>query len=80
MFWNMPYEDRLEAERVWKKTVDVIKKGNMTALPKISESTVAHVRPHGRSRLDTLPLPNGGEFTKQCFWLNSQYIKNQISL
>lgn len=78
MFWNMPYEDRMEAERVWNKTVDVIKSGNMEDLPKTTYSKVAHVRPHGRNKMDTLPLPGGGEFTKQCFWLNQQYIKMQV--
>lgn len=78
MFWNMPYKDRLEAQRVWQLTVDVIKSGQMTELPKASQSSVAHVRPHGRDKKDTLPLPNGGTFTKQCFWLNQLYIASQI--
>lgn len=79
MFWNMPYVDRVEAERVWRKAVNVINEGDMSKLPKSSESSVAHVRPHGRNKRDTLPLPNGGAFTKQCFWLNSQYIKKQVN-
>lgn len=78
MFWNMPYKDRLEAQKVWQRTVDVIKTGRMRELPKSSESAVAHVRPHGRNKADTLPLPNGDSFTKQCFWLNQLYIASQI--
>lgn len=78
MFWNMPYGDRLEAERVWARTVEVINSGEMERLPKSSQSTVAHVRPHGRNKVDTLPLPGGGMFTKQCFWLNQRYIAEQI--
>jgi DNA mismatch repair protein MutH len=78
MFWNMPYQDRLEAQGVWQLTVDVIKSGQMNELPKTSQSSVAHVRPHGRNKEDTLPLPNGGTFTKQCFWLNQLYIASQI--
>jgi len=79
MFWNMPYEDRLEAERVWKKAARAIQSGEMNQLPKIKDSSVAHVRPHGRNKADVLPLPNGGSFTKQCFWLNQRYIKEQIN-
>ena len=80
MFWNMSYSDRQEAESVWQKTVDVINSGDMKKLPKSSDSDVAHVRPHAKNKADTLPLPNGGSFTKQCFWLNQQYIKRQINL
>ncbi len=79
MFWNMPYADRQEAKRVWERTVSLIKNGNVSKLPKIKDSDVAHVRPHGKNKDDTLPLPNGEKFTKQCFWLNPQYIKTQIN-
>lgn len=72
-YWNMPYADRLEAERVWKETkrrvaVDV------GALPRVGESPVAHVRPKGRDGNDKIPTPQGGMFLRQCFWLNSSYI------
>lgn len=78
MFWNMPYSDRLEAEKVWQRAVRVINTGNMESLPKSSESAVAHVRPHARNKADTLPLPGGGSFTKQCFWLNQTYIAQVV--
>lgn len=78
MFWNMPYIDRLEAQKVWQRTVEVIQSGSMSELPKSSQSHVAHVRPHGKNKADTLPLPNGESFTKQCFWLNQRYIADQI--
>lgn len=79
MFWNMPYTDRLEAQRVWQRAVEVIKIGSMDELPKSSQSHVAHVRPHGKNKADTLPLPNGEFFTKQCFWLNQKYVANQVN-
>lgn len=79
MFWNMTYDDRLEAKRVWERTVDVIMRGDMSMLPKSSQSRVAHVRPHGKNKLDVKLLPNGNTFTKQCFWLNKQYLKEQIT-
>lgn len=76
--WNMPYEDRQEAMRVWeetKKRVGV----DATDLPKISESPVAHVRPKGRDANDKIPTPQGGMHTKQCFWLNANYIDVVVS-
>lgn len=88
-FWNMPPDDLDEVGRVWKRTVDTIRRGvvltktpngTQNNLPKQSESRVAHVRPHGRDANDTLPLPDGREMTKQCFWLNRSYIAEQIGL
>lgn len=62
-------------------------------LPKEVESRVAHVRPHaqrsfyvfedgttyGNGNLsDTSELPDGRRMTKQCFWLNRNYVKSII--
>lgn len=88
LFWNMPYNDlEIEARKVWQQTIDVIKEGIKTKtvgtktynnLPSAAENQVLHVRPHGRDKSDTYPLPQGGEFTKQSFWLNNSYILTQI--
>ena len=54
--------------------------------PKKTESHVAHVRPHGKDATDTYPLPinelttNENAYTKQCFWLNHDYIAKEIYL
>lgn len=90
-FWNIPYEDLNEVERVYRKTVEVIKDGveikekltksgirHKNNLPSKSESYVCHVRPHGRDANDTYELPDGRRLTKQCFWLNNTYILEQI--
>ena len=88
MFWNIPIEDLAEVRKVWQNTVEIINQGvklTSTArgmssnLPKQSESRVAHVRPHGKNANDKLPLPDGRMMTKQCFWLNSGYLKGQIT-
>ncbi|WP_197032335.1 Sau3AI family type II restriction endonuclease [Bacillus sp. UNC41MFS5] len=90
MFWNIPYHDlETEVKMVWEKTISIIKSGvkvvkksgirEFNNLPSGTENRVAHVRPHGRDKTDTYPLPTGGEFTKQSFWLNNSYIKEQIS-
>ena len=86
-FWNMPNKDLKQVKKVWKKTIDVIKTGIETYekngkkynnLPNPSDNKVCHVRPHGRNAQDTYPLPDGSEYTKQCFWLNNTYIYDQI--
>ena len=86
-FWNIPISDLEEVGRVWKRTVDTIRRGVVlreTArgvsndLPKQSESRVAHVRPHAQDGQDRAKLPDGRMMTKQCFWLNNTYIAEQI--
>ena len=54
-FWNIPEDDLEEVHRVWERTVRTIRdgvhliptaNGVYNVLPKRSESSVAHVRPH----------------------------------
>lgn len=87
MFWNIPNDDLEEVRLVWERTVNTIRQGVILIetprgisndLPKQSDSPVAHVRPHGKDASDKLPLPDGRMMTKQCFWLNSSYIAEQI--
>ncbi len=87
LFWNMPEKDLDQVKAVWQRTKDIVikgvtlkqKNGRMSNdLPKKSENSVAHVRPHARNASDKIFLPNGEEMTKQCFWLNNTYIRSQI--
>ena len=82
-FWNMPPSEIEEVEKVWTKTARIIREGVKFVtvngrignnLPKSSENPVAHVRPHARDSSDTDELPDGRTMTKQCFWLNRQYV------
>ena len=86
-FWNIPNDDLDEVRCVWERTVKTIRKGVRfkftpkgvkNDLPKQSESNVAHVRPHGKDSNDKLPLPDGRMMTKQCFWLNRDYVEKQV--
>jgi len=77
-FWNMPYNDRLEAEAVWSKTKKLVLASSVT-FPKQSETRVAHVRPHGRRGADKLPLPDGTLYSKQSFWLNPRYVSSILA-
>lgn len=95
-FWNMPYNDILEAKRVWESTRDLVMEGNIvhsvtdgrrrTNFPSKAFSSVSHVRPHARTASDTTPLPirdkvtGSFEYTKHSFWLNASYIKKKIYL
>jgi len=78
LFWNFPMKDLDEAERVWQKTVDCINEGRYSELPKMKDSSVAHVRPHGKNAKDTIETPQGTQEMKRCFWLNAKYIQNVI--
>jgi DNA mismatch repair protein MutH len=95
-FWNMPYADILEAEKVWDKTKNIVSKGNIvrevkgktryTNFPNKTFNSVSHVRPHATNAADTYPLPikdkltKAKEYTKHCFWLNKTYVRNEIYL
>lgn len=76
-YWNMPYEDRNEARRVWEETKRRVAI-DATNLPKMAESPVAHVRPKGKDGADKALTPQGTYHLKQCFWLNSSYISDVI--
>lgn len=78
MFWNFSMKDIFEAESVWQKTVDCINDGRYDELPKIKDSNVAHVRPHGKDSTDTIETPQKTLEMKRCFWLNAKYIQHAI--
>lgn len=78
-FWNMPYKDLLEVEKVWSKTKQLIKKGEIvkeiktnkkgkeirfTNFPNKKFSSISHVRPHAKDSLDTYELPKKDKLTK----------------
>lgn len=76
-YWNMPYEDRMEAKRVWEETKKRVSI-DASNLPKMGESSVAHVRPKARDGQDKLLTPQGDMQVKKCFWLNSGYIASVV--
>ena len=87
-FWNIPYADLEGNVRdVWEETKQVLIEGlkitvvngiQYNNFPKASNNPISHVRPHGRDASDTYELPDGRQYTKQCFWLNSSYILSQL--
>ena len=95
-FWNMPFADIQEAEKVWTKTREIVAKGTIvkeikndiryTNFPNKKFNSVSHVRPHATNAADTYPLPikdkltKAKEYTKHCFWLNNTYVRDEIYL
>jgi DNA mismatch repair protein MutH len=79
-----------EVKDVWLHTQSIIRQGNivkgfssrgrLTNFINKTENSVMHIRPHGRDMNDTYPLPVPDkltglkEYTKQCFWLNNDYV------
>ena len=51
---------------------------NKCNFPNASENPVCHVRPHAQNAQDTDELPDGRQYSKQCFWLNNHYILAQL--
>lgn len=100
-FWNMPYLDLIEVEKVWAKTQQIVAKGEIvkeikankkgkevrfTNFPSKKFSSISHVRPHAKNASDTYSLPKKDkltkeiEYTKHCFWLNNNYVRDEIYL
>ncbi len=80
-FWSMPAKDReFDVRAVWEKAVAALKSAHPEDLPKIKDSRVAHVRPHGRDSSDTVESIGGLRIVKQCFWLNAAYLREQLHL
>lgn len=79
-FWNFPMQDINEAEKVFNKAVACIKSGEYDSMPKLSESNVAHVRPHGKNSKDKIITPQGTYEMKRCFWLNAKYIQEKLEI
>lgn len=77
-YWNMPFEDREEARRVWEETKRRVSH-NARNLPGALESHVAHVRPKARDAKDTELTPQGEWLVKKGFWLNNKYVQGIIA-
>lgn len=62
------------AERVYDKTVDAFKLGDVTQLPKTSEKLDFHVRPKAKNSEDTFQFSDGTDITKRTFWANKEFV------
>ena len=77
------YAYNKKGEIRYSKKGNPIRKNN---LPKLKDSNVCHVRPHGTDSTFTYPLPVEDkklktlEYSKQCFWFNANYVRDEIYL
>ena len=99
MFWTAPLHDLdTKGKEVFDRLKQVLQTGDIvrgfkqqknnvirqTNFPGMSFNGFIHIRPHGRDKNDTYPLPVADKitgdisYTKQCFWLNNSYIKRII--
>ena len=94
VYWNMSAEHIKEAQKVWEDTKKLIKGGSIvreikngrryTYFPDSKSNLVSHVRPHAKNAQDAYSLPvtdiktGLNEYTKHCFWLNREYVKDYI--
>ena len=87
--WHMPMETiETKLYEYWdaiRKTVSEgvqlqeTKRGIKNNLPDAKFNGVLHVRPKGRNAADKTELPDGQWITKQCYWLNAEYIQGIVS-
>ena len=81
--WDNTVEKIRKGEIVKEITDKEVRK---TFFPKKTENRISHVRPHAKDKEDCYPLPvkdkltDLTEYTKQCFWLNASYVKDEIYL
>ncbi len=81
--WDRVKDTVLKGEIVKEVTKKGIRK---TFFPKKTENRISHVRPHAKDSKDTYALPKADkltgltEYTKHCFWLNANYIRDEIYL
>ncbi len=78
-FWTMPVDDvEQHARECFERTVGLIMEDKVDYLPGSKDNRVCHVRPHGRNKADVIPTPSGGLAVRKSFWLNQQYLTEQL--
>lgn len=90
--WNMPMSTiENEIKDLWTNVREIVGQGVVLSqekwgntfrqtnnLPKSGFNGVAHIRPKAKDGNDKILLPDGQLITKQCYWLNRQYIAEII--
>jgi DNA mismatch repair endonuclease MutH len=64
----------------WTMFRDEIEAGKAAELTPGSKTRYIHVRPKGRTRLDTDPAPGIGPVVKKCFWFNKAFVAGIMQL
>ena len=79
MFWTMPFEDLKQGKILWENTRAKVAAGNYEHFIKSSENPVCHIRPKAQNAADTTEGAQGFQVKKMCYWLNRDYVFNQIT-
>jgi len=81
-FWSPDEKEILTCKKEWESVRDSVRAGDLTRLPKSSETKILHIRPHGRDGRDKVDWPDGKggrqRFRRSSFWLNAKFIKSKI--
>lgn len=76
--WRPTAEDLEIIEEEYEAFRHAIATRPPDAWPRSSETTILHVRPHGRNKQDRRPLPTGGDHVRSAFWLNQGYLQRLV--
>lgn len=76
-FWNMPYNDLVEAKNLWEDTKQKVCEGDYNHFITSKANGICHIRPHG-TKGQTILTPQGNRVQPKCFWLNNDYILNIV--
>ena len=78
LFWQIPEKDYNQFKKVWSDTKEKVKQGDYQHFLKIKENPISHIRPHGKDSHDLVLSPQGTMEKKMCFWINKQYIQENV--
>ena len=79
ILWNMPITDlETHYKELWEDTVNKIKNNIYDDFLKAKDNPVGHIRPKARNSEDLMETPQGTYEKKKSFWLNKEYIAEQI--
>lgn len=78
LFWQMPDSDLVEARACYDLMRERVIDGRANESVKSTENRCCHVRPKARNAADTVITPQGETVVKKSFWLNAEYVGNEI--
>jgi DNA mismatch repair protein MutH len=78
-FWRPSTDELSTMGSEWEALRDAFAASEPEARPQASATEILHVRPHGRNKHDTLPLPSGRPFVKSSFWLNRAFVRELVA-
>jgi DNA mismatch repair protein MutH len=75
VYWEPTADQLATIEREWRTYRDLIRSGRADDLPKESQTTAIHVRPHGRDSTDRDEAPGTDTQIRKSFWLNKRFVQ-----